>query len=39
LAIGAWLADHPRARRPLLAGSATLMVVFLAQFATWHWVA
>ena len=39
LAGGAWLAEHPRARRPLLAGSATLMVVFLAQFATWHWVA
>jgi Mannosyltransferase (PIG-V) len=36
---GGWLADHPRARRPLLGASAALMVVFLAQFATWHWVA
>jgi hypothetical protein len=39
LAAGAWLAEHPRARRPLIGASATLMVVFLAQFATWHWVA
>jgi hypothetical protein len=36
---GEWLAAHPRARRPLLGLSAALMVVFLAQFATWHWVA
>ena len=39
LAAGAWIAEHPRARRPLLGASAALMVVFLAQFATWHWVA
>jgi Mannosyltransferase (PIG-V) len=39
IAGGAWLADHPRARKPVLAASAALMVVFLAQFATWHWVA
>jgi hypothetical protein len=41
LSIGsaAWLCEHPRARRPLLGLSAALMVVFLGQFATWHWVA
>ncbi len=39
IAGGDWLADHPRAVRPMLAGSAVLMVLFLAQFATWHWVA
>ncbi len=37
--LGDWLARHPRARWPMLAGSATLMVLFGAQFATWHWVA
>jgi len=36
---GAWLAEHPRATRPLLILSAVLMAVFGAQFATWHWVA
>jgi hypothetical protein len=35
----AWLAAHPRARRPALAGSGVLMAFFLAEFATWHWVA
>ena len=39
IVLGAWLAEHPRARRPLLVTSAALMVVFAAQFATWHWVA
>jgi Mannosyltransferase (PIG-V) len=39
IAAGGWLADHRRARIPLLALSATAMVVFGAQFATWHWVA
>jgi hypothetical protein len=41
LTIGAaaWLAEHPRLTRPLLACSGVLMAVFLAQFATWHWVA
>ena len=34
-----WLADHPRARRPLLVLSGVLMVLFATQFATWHWVA
>lgn len=34
-----WLSEHPRARLPALAFSAALMVVFLGQFATWHWVA
>ena len=37
--LGDWLARQPRARWPMLAGSAVLMVVFGAQFATWHWVA
>ena len=37
--LGAWLVTHPRARVPLLAGSALLMAFFLAEFATWHWVA
>jgi hypothetical protein len=35
----AWLAAHPRACRPALAGSGVLMAFFLAEFATWHWVA
>jgi Mannosyltransferase (PIG-V) len=34
-----WLTEHPRAQWPALAISAALMVVFVAQFATWHWVA
>ncbi len=34
-----WLAEHPRAQRPLLACSAALMAFFVAQFASWHWVA
>jgi hypothetical protein len=36
--LAAWLAERPRLQRPTLALSAVLMVVFLAQFATWHWV-
>jgi len=41
LSIGAaaWLAERPRLVRPMLAGSGLLMSFFLAQFATWHWVA
>ena len=39
LAVAAWLAEHPRAKAPLIGASAVLMVVFGAQFATWHWVA
>lgn len=39
IALGAWLAERPRARRPLLVASAALMCAFTAQFATWHWVA
>jgi hypothetical protein len=34
-----WLAARPRLRRPALAVSALLMMFFVAQFATWHWVA
>ena len=38
--LAAWLAAHPRAQRAR-AGAARrlLMVFFVAQFATWHWVA
>ena len=39
IALGAWLAEHPRARRPVLGVSGALLVLFCAQFATWHWVA
>jgi Mannosyltransferase (PIG-V) len=37
--LAAWLSEHPRAQRPMLAVSGVLMVFFGAQFATWHWVA
>jgi hypothetical protein len=37
--LGAWLAERPRLQRPALALSSVLMVFFLGQFATWHWVA
>ncbi len=36
---GAKLAPRPRARAPALAALAVLMAFFVAQFATWHWVA
>ena len=36
---GAWLAEHPRARVPVLGISGVLLAGFVAQFATWHWVA
>jgi hypothetical protein len=39
MALAVWLAAHPRARIPALALSALLMAFFVAQFATWHWVA
>jgi hypothetical protein len=39
IAFAAWLAAHPRMRMPALVASALLMAVFVAQFATWHWVA
>jgi hypothetical protein len=39
MAFAVWLAAHPRARIPALAMSALLMAFFVAQFATWHWVA
>jgi hypothetical protein len=34
-----WLSEHPRLQRPAIFGSALAMMFFLAQFATWHWVA
>ena len=37
--LAAWLTGHPRARVPTLVGSGLLMAFFVAQFATWHWVA
>jgi Mannosyltransferase (PIG-V) len=37
--LAAWLAARPRARTPVLVISALLMALFVAQFATWHWVA
>jgi hypothetical protein len=37
--LAAWLAAHPRARMPVLVGSGLLLMFFVAQFATWHWVA
>jgi hypothetical protein len=37
--LAAWLAAHPRAQRPALVCSGLLMAFFVAQFATWHWVA
>ncbi|MHB8233312.1 MAG: hypothetical protein ACYDHT_01525 [Solirubrobacteraceae bacterium] len=37
--LGAWLAGHPRAQRPALVVSGLLLALFVAQFATWHWVA
>ncbi len=36
---GAWLAQRPRARLPVLTASAVLMAFFVGEFATWHWVA
>ncbi|MHB8532839.1 MAG: hypothetical protein ACYDC2_08965, partial [Solirubrobacteraceae bacterium] len=39
IGVASWLSEHPRARRPLLAFSTLLMVFFLCQFSTWHWVA
>ena len=37
--LAGWLTAHPRAQRPALILSALLMAFFVAQFATWHWVA
>jgi hypothetical protein len=37
--LGAWLAERPRARLPMLAAMALLMALFVGEFATWHWVA
>jgi Mannosyltransferase (PIG-V) len=39
IAAAGWLAEHPRARTPLLAFSTAFMALSAAQFATWHWVA
>lgn len=39
MAFAAWLAARPRARVPALVISGLLMAFFVAQFATWHWVA
>lgn len=37
--LGAWLAERPRARLPVLGAMALLMALFVGEFATWHWVA
>lgn len=37
--LAAWLAERPRLRRPAFLASAAMMVFFVAQFSTWHWVA
>jgi hypothetical protein len=37
--LAAWLAARPRAQKPALAISGLLLALFVAQFATWHWVA
>jgi hypothetical protein len=37
--LAGWLAVRPRAQKPVLVLSALLMAGFVAQFATWHWVA
>jgi Mannosyltransferase (PIG-V) len=37
--LAAKLAARPRAQTPALVVSALLMALFVAQFATWHWVA
>jgi len=37
--LAGWLANRPRARAPAIALSALLLVLFTAEFATWHWVA
>jgi hypothetical protein len=36
---GAWLAEHRRARVPLLVLSAAALSLLSAEFATWHYVA
>jgi len=37
--LASWLAARPRAQLPVLAVSAALLALFVAEFATWHWVA
>jgi hypothetical protein len=37
--LAAWLGAHPCWQRPALMGSGLLLAFFVAQFATWHWVA
>jgi Mannosyltransferase (PIG-V) len=37
--LAAWLSDRPRSARAVLVAFALLIVLFVGQFATWHWVA
>jgi Mannosyltransferase (PIG-V) len=37
--LAVWLANRPRSRTLLLGLSAVLMMFFVGQFASWHWVA
>jgi hypothetical protein len=39
IVFAAWLAPRPRLRAAVLVASALSMAFFVAQFATWHWVA
>ncbi len=39
MAFAAWLAARPRARMPALVVCALALAFYVAQFATWHWVA
>jgi Mannosyltransferase (PIG-V) len=37
--LAAWLSRRPRLLRSTLIGSSALLAFFVAEFATWHWVA
>jgi Mannosyltransferase (PIG-V) len=37
--LAAWLAERPRLQRPALVAGGLLQALFVAEFATWHWVA
>ncbi|MEA2299605.1 MAG: hypothetical protein QOE44_140 [Solirubrobacteraceae bacterium] len=39
MAVGVWLARHPRLRVPVLGAGAAGLAAFTGLFATWHWVA
>ena len=39
IGLAAWLTRRPRAAWPVLIASTLMMIFFVGQFATWHWVA